>query len=90
MTKSKKRSARFADEPRMSPASEQATSSLSQPLIQSAPSELPSPFAAAADQPLERQAGGVFRDKHGKYRTLYDQRARTTVLVNLAGILERR
>ena len=25
----------------------------------------------------------------GRYRTLYDQRARTTVLVNAAGVLER-
>lgn len=29
------------------------------------------------------------RPPAGKYRTLYDQRARTTVLVNVAGILER-
>ncbi|PRW58308.1 MFS general substrate transporter [Chlorella sorokiniana] len=62
---------------------------------------LPTPFrdaalqaggqgAAAGTQPLPaKRAGGVLRDKHGKYRTLYDQRARTTVLVNVAGVLER-
>ncbi|KAL4859340.1 Zinc finger CCCH domain-containing protein 12 [Chlorella vulgaris] len=47
---------------------------------------LPSPFR---DAPLIKRAGGVLKDKHGKYRTLYDQRARTTVLINVAGILER-
>ncbi|KAL4423578.1 hypothetical protein ABPG77_004618 [Micractinium sp. CCAP 211/92] len=39
--------------------------------------------------PLPKRRGGVLRDKHGRYRTLYDQRARTTVLVNVAGVLER-
>ena len=48
---------------------------------------LVSPFAEEP-QPL-RVRGGLFRDKFGRYRTLYDQRARTTVLVNVAGILER-
>ena len=38
---------------------------------------------------VKRRAGGVLKDKHGEWRTLYDQRARTTVLVNVAGILER-
>lgn len=56
---------------------------------------LPTPFRDAAGTghpeglvPLKR-AGGIFKDKYGRYRTLYDQRARTTVLVCLAGILER-
>jgi hypothetical protein len=53
---------------------------------------LHSPFEAGppggGPVPL-RPAGGVLRDKYGRYRTLTDQRARTTVLVNLAGILER-
>ncbi|KAL4431153.1 hypothetical protein ABPG75_006409 [Micractinium tetrahymenae] len=59
------------------------------------------PLAAAGRPPLHpgppgpppgpppKRRGGVLRDKYGRYRTLYDQRARTTVLVNAAGVLER-
>ena len=66
-------------------------SELTEGLLEIAPStQLPTPFQEGALVPLPRAAGGVLRDKHGEYRTLYDQRARTTVLVNLAGILERR
>lgn len=68
---------------------------LSQPAPASLPPEQPqqteftSPFQAVAHTEPLRQAGGLLRDKHGRYRTLYDQRARTTVLVNCAGVLER-
>ncbi|KAL6780780.1 hypothetical protein ACKKBF_B11780 [Auxenochlorella protothecoides x Auxenochlorella symbiontica] len=51
-----------------------------------------SPFqttgAQESGEPVKK-AGGVLRDKHGNLRTWTDQRARTTVVVNLAGILER-
>lgn len=83
------RKARFA--PEYGEAEEEHNAELSEALLESAPSaQLPSPFQEAAMVPPLRAAGGVLRDKHGEYRTLYDQRARTTVLVNLAGILERR
>lgn len=53
------------------------------------PSQLPTPFRSAAEEQRVPEAGGILKDKYGRYRTLYDQRARTTVLVNLASILER-
>ena len=75
---------RFADQ-------EELACTVEEPLlIHRTPSQLPTPFQAVASTPSLPSAGGVFRDKHGRYRTLYDQRARTTVLVNFAGILERR
>lgn len=75
-------------------------SSITEPLVPSGTPEtspyptlpdpsLASPFQAASQAGPPRVAGGLLRDKYGKYRTLYDQRARTTVLVNLASILER-
>lgn len=70
------------NQPLLSPSSRQAS------LI------LPTPFSAAASVPLEggappREAGGVLRNKYGRYRDWTDQRARTTVLIFLAGVLER-
>ncbi|KAH7618077.1 hypothetical protein Ndes2526B_g06979 [Nannochloris sp. 'desiccata'] len=83
------RRAHFADEDQITLPQQQLENQLNQPLLERQPSQLPSAFDERAQQPPPRAAGGVLRDKHGKYRTLYDQRARTTVLVNLAGILER-
>jgi MFS family permease len=80
------RRAHFADEDQIILPQQNLENQLNQPLLEREPSQLFTPFSG---QPPPRQAGGVLRDKHGKYRTLYDQRARTTVLVNLAGILER-
>ncbi|KAK2075861.1 hypothetical protein QBZ16_001602 [Prototheca wickerhamii] len=48
-----------------------------------------SAFAQDGDSPQPKIRGGVLRDKHGNLRSLTDQRARTTVVVNLASILER-
>ncbi|EFN59499.1 hypothetical protein CHLNCDRAFT_138130 [Chlorella variabilis] len=68
------------------------TTTASTAAARSASFVLPTPFRNAAPAsgggegggglPPAKKAGGVLRDKHGKYRTLYDQRARTTVLVN--------
>ena len=81
--------AHFADEDQIILPQQELENRLNEPLLQRQTSQLPTPFQARAKQPPPREAGGVLRDKYGRYRTLYDQRARTTVLVNLAGILER-
>jgi len=82
------RRAHFSEENQVILPQQQLESQLNQPLLARETSQLFTPFGDRAQQP-PRAAGGVLRDKYGKYRTLYDQRARTTVLVNLAGILER-
>ena len=84
-----RKTTRFADQ-----EAEAELETVTEPLIHlySIPNQLPTPFRDAtiahASPPLS-PARGVFRDKYGRYRTLYDQRARTTALVSIAGILER-
>jgi len=95
----------MAKEKRVRIAEEEATTMGQPLLLPPSPSTaiaMATPFRAASQPSSEEQqqqqqeeeqpprpAGGVLRDKWGRYRTLYDQRARTVLAINAASVLER-